>query len=246
MVGVSIGLVEILGDGRDKIDLLKAADAACYAAKENGRNRVHVYCDQDIRMAARHGEMKWVARINLALENNRFRLALQPIVPINGFDTNKLSYEVLIRMQDGEQVIQPDDFLGAAERYNLSSKVDCWVIRSVFKWIIDHKHELDQVAFININISGQSLGDQQFLKYVVDALQAQPIPAEKICFEITETAAITNFTNANSFMHALKKLGCVFALDDFGTGLSSFEYLKALPVEYLKIAGVFVKDIAND
>jgi two-component system CheB/CheR fusion protein len=246
MVGVSIGLVEIIGDIRDKTDVLKAADAACYAAKENGRNRVHVYSEQDTNMAAIHGQMKWVARINLALENNRFRLALQPIVPINGHDTNKLAYEVLIRMQNGEQMIQPDDFLGAAERYNLSSKVDGWVIRNVFKWILDHGDELDQIALINVNISGQSLGDEQFLKYVVDELNDHRIPAEKICFEITETAAITNLTNANNFMHTLKALGCVFALDDFGTGLSSFEYLKILPVEFIKIAGFFVKDIVND
>ena len=246
MVGVSIGLVEIIGDGRDKTDLLKAADAACYAAKENGRNRVHVYSEKDTNMAARHGQMKWVARINLALERNRFLLALQPIVPINGNSVDKLSYEVLIRMRDGEQIIQPDDFLGAAERYNLSSKVDLWVIRNTFEWMTDNKGQLDKVAFININISGQSLGDQQFLKYVVDALNAHPIPTQKICFEITETAAITNFTNANNFMHTLKELGCEFALDDFGTGLSSFEYLKVLPVEYIKIAGLFVKDIAHD
>ncbi|AEP28671.1 EAL domain-containing protein [Brumicola nitratireducens] len=246
MVGVSIGLVEIIGDGQDKTDLLKAADAACYAAKENGRNRVHVYSEQDTNMAARHGQMKWVARINLALENNRFLLVLQPIVPINGVDTNKLSYEVLIRMRDGDNIIQPDDFLGAAERYNLSSKVDLWVIRNTFNWMTDNKHQLENVALININISGQSLGDQEFLKHVVNALKAKPIPTGKICFEITETAAITNFTNANSFMHALKNLGCEFALDDFGTGLSSFEYLKALPVEYIKIAGLFVKDIATD
>jgi two-component system CheB/CheR fusion protein len=246
MVGVSIGLVQIFDDGRDKTDLLKAADAACYAAKEGGRNRIHVYCKQDTNMAVRHQQIKWVARINLALENNLFRLAMQPIVPINGFDTNKLAYEVLIRMQDGEQIIQPEDFLGAAERYNLLSKVDGWVICNLFKWLIEHRHELDQIALINVNVSGQSLGDEHFLKYVVDELKANRIPAEKLCFEITETAAITNLTNANNFMHALKKLGCVFALDDFGTGLSSFEYLKVLPVEFIKIAGLFVKDIAHD
>ena len=246
MVGVSIGLVEIIGDVRDKTDLLKAADAACYAAKENGRNRIHVYSEQDTNMAARHGQMKWVSRINLALENNSFLLVLQPIVPINGLDTNKLSYEVLIRMRHGDKIIQPDDFLGATERYNLSSKVDLWVIHNTFKWMADNKHQLENVALFNINISGQSLGDQEFLKHVVDALKAEPIPTGKICFEITETAAITNFTNANSFMHTLKNLGCEFALDDFGTGLSSFEYLKALPVEYIKIAGLFVKDIATD
>lgn len=246
MVGVSVGLVEINGEGRDKTDLLKAADAACYAAKENGRNRVHVYSEQDTNMAARHGQMKWVARINLALENNGFLLVLQPIVPINGVDAKRLSYEVLIRMREGENVIQPDDFLGAAERYNLSSKIDLWVIRNTFKWMTDNRHQLENVALINVNISGQSLGDKQFLNCVVDALKADPIPTQKVCFEITETAAITNFTNANNFMHVLKDLGCKFALDDFGTGLSSFEYLKALPVEYVKIAGLFVKDIATD
>ena len=246
VVGVSIGLVAFISEDDDLTDLLKAADAACYAAKDNGRNRVHVYCKQDSDLASRHGEMRWVARINLALENNRFRLALQPIVPINRFETNKLAYEVLIRMQEGEQIIQPNDFLGAAERYNLTAKLDYWVIRNVFKWLMEHNHEFDHVSLININLSGQSLGDQELLKYVVDELKTQQIPADKICFEITETAAITNLANAKLFMHVLKKLGCVFALDDFGTGLSSFEYMKTLPVEYIKISGLFVKNIVND
>jgi len=246
-VGVSIGVVSITDDSGDITDVLKAADAACYAAKESGRNRIHVYHEQDTVLATRHGEMQWVSKINHALEENRLQLTLQPIAPIQGIMNQKLSYEVLLRMQgeDG-QIILPEDFLGAAERYNLSNKIDRWVISNLFRWQANNKEKLEHIFVFNINLSGQSLGDVDFLNFTIAELKKYKVPAEKICFEITETAAITNLTSANRFMHALKQLGCVFALDDFGTGLSSFGYLKSLPVEYLKISGLFVKDIMDD
>jgi len=247
IVGVSIGVVSITENAGDITDVLKAADAACYAAKESGRNRIHVYHEQDTILATRHGEMQWVARINRALEGNKLLLTLQPIVPIYGVEGKNISYEVLLRMQDDDgNIILPTDFLGAAERYNLSIKLDRWVINRIFKWYANNKNKLQHVCLLNINLSGQSLGDEDFLKFVINELNKYQILPDKICFEITETAAITNLSSANRFMHTLKQLGCLFALDDFGTGLSSFGYLKTLPVEFLKISGLFVKDIIDD
>ena len=247
VIGVSIGVVSISEDSGSLVDILKAADAACYAAKEGGRNRIHIYREKDAALATRHGEMQWVARINRALEENRLHLTLQPIAPLEVSADEHYSYEVLLRMQeDNGNIILPIDFLGAAERYNLSIKLDRWVIRNIFKWLSLNPKKLDHTSLFTINLSGQSLGDQDFLDFTVAELKTSRVPPEKICFEITETAAISNLASANHFMHALKQLGCLFALDDFGTGLSSFGYLKTLPVEYLKISGIFIRDIMND
>jgi len=246
-VGVSIGVVSIIDSDGDITDVLKAADAACYAAKESGRNRIHVFNENDTEMLAKHGEMQWVARINRALEEDRLRLTLQPIVPVHGVEGGNISYEILLRMQDDDgNIILPTDFFGAAERYNLSTRLDRWVIGRIFSWYANHKNKLERVALLNINLSGQSLADEDFLSFTLFELKKYRVPPEKICFEIIEIAAITNLASANRFMHALKQLGCLFALDDFGTGLSSFGYLKTLPVEYLKISGKFVKDIVDD
>ena len=191
--------------------------------------------------------MQWVRRINQALEQNRLFLTLQPIVPIDAATDEANSYEVLLRMQDyAGNVILPIEFLGAAERYNLVIKLDRWVISNIFNWLAINKNKLGRMSLLNINLSGHSLGDEDFLKFTMAELKKYQIPADKICFEITETAAIANLASAHRFMHALKQLGCVFALDDFGTGLSSFSYLKTLPVEYLKISGIFITDIMDD
>jgi two-component system CheB/CheR fusion protein len=247
VIGVSIGIVSITEDAGSLIDVLKAADAACYAAKESGRNRFHVYHEQDTALATRHGEMQWVARLNRALEENRLLLALQPIAPIHDLSGENVSYEILLRMQEADgTIIPPADFLGAAERYNLSIKVDRWVISNFFKWKATNKRKLEQVPLFNINLSGQSLGDEDFLNFTIAEFEKYQVSPEKICFEITETAAITNLASATRFIQVIKQLGCLFALDDFGTGLSSFGYLKTLPVEYLKISGLFVKDITDD
>ena len=246
-VGVSIGVVSIIDGDGDITDVLKAADAACYAAKESGRNRIHVYNEQDTALATRHGEMQWVARINRALEEDRLHLTLQPIVPVRSVEDGNISYEALLRMQDDSgNIILPTDFLGAAERYNLSTRLDRWVISRIFSWYASNSNKLAHVSLLNINLSGQSLADEEFLSFSIAEFKKYRVPREKICFEITETAAITNLASANRFMHALKQLGCLFALDDFGTGLSSFGYLKTLPVEYLKISGIFVKDIVDN
>jgi two-component system CheB/CheR fusion protein len=246
-IGVSIGIVAITEDSGSLSDVLKAADAACYAAKENGRNRFHVYNEEDTAVIARQGEMQWVDRINRALEDNGMRLYVQPIAPVSGVEGEKIFYEVLLRMHENEgDIILPENFLGSAERYNLSIKIDRWVVSNFFKWLSKNTKKLESAPLFTVNLSGQSLADKDFMDFTIAEFEKYRVPPQMICFEITETAAITNLDRANQFMDNLKELGCSFALDDFGTGLSSFGYLKTLPVDYLKIGGLFVKDIMQD
>ncbi len=246
-VGVSIGLVPITEGSGNMAEVTRAADAACFAAKDQGRNRVHIYHEEDVELAKRHGEMAWVARINQALAENRFRLYVQPIVPVSPDDSESLHYEVLLRMEDEEgQIVPPGAFLPAAERYNLSTKIDRWVIGAVFEWLANHPQQLERTRSCAINLSGASLTDHEILATVARELEKWNIPPGKICFEVTETAAIANLAKAALFILTLKELGCRFALDDFGSGLSSFTYLKNLPVDYLKIDGAFVKNMIDD
>jgi len=244
-VGVSIGLVAVTKSTPNFTELLKQADSACYMAKDLGRNRIHTYLPEDIELAHRQGEMQWVTRINQALEEDRLCLYAQPIVPLKG--SHDGHYELLIRMigENGE-IIPPGAFLPAAERYGLMEKIDIWVIENAFSLLAQAPEFVDRTDLIAINLSGQSLVDNHFLELITSKLSKSKVAASKICFEVTETVAISNLTAAISFISRLKKIGCRFALDDFGSGLSSFGYLKNLPVDFLKIDGMFVKDIVND
>ncbi len=246
-IGVSIGVVPIQGFGQTVSSILSAADAACYAAKDRGRNRIHIYHEGDAELARRHGEMRWVARIQAALEENRFELARQPIVSLSAAAGEDVHYELLLRMRDEEgNIVLPEAFLPAAERYNLSVKLDRWVVREAFRLLTRDPRHLEDLYLCSINLSGVSLADEDFLIFVTTEIASTGLPPAKVCFEITETAAIANLSGATRFMDVLRRIGCRFALDDFGSGLSSFAYLKSLPVDFLKIDGVFVKDIVDD
>jgi diguanylate cyclase (GGDEF)-like protein/PAS domain S-box-containing protein len=245
-LGVSIGVVPITSDNDDVAGLLSAADSACAAAKEAGRNRIHSFQENDIDLMRRRREMQWAARINTALEENRFELFRQTIQPLQA-DEEGAHYEILLRMRDENGgIISPGLFIEAAERYGITPSIDRWVIRTAFRWLVSEADERERLSLCSINLSGQSLGDDKFLPFVTDQFRMSGLDATKICFEITETAAIASYSQANRFINALKELGCKFALDDFGTGLSSFGYLKHFPVDFLKIDGSFVKEILHD
>ncbi len=245
-IGVSIGVVPIDNVGDRFEDLLRAADSACYAAKDNGRNRVHVYHAADEELARREGEMQWVTRINQALEEDLFELRYQRIAPTGNGEPGA-HYELLLRMRDEEgQPIAPGAYLPAAERYNLVGRLDRWVVDTAIRWLEERPEHLADLHLCSINLSGLSLGSDEFLSFLIDKLGNTHVPGSKLCFEITETAAIQNLASAARFIHTLRKRGCRFALDDFGSGLSSFAYLKSLPVDFIKIDGLFVRDIMVD
>ncbi len=246
-VGVSIGLVAISDQTRDHTEVLSQADSACYAAKDLGRNRVHVYRENDVELARRFGEMQWVTRIESALEQERLELYFQPIVPINDARPSARQYEILVRMRESTgEIIAPSVFLPAAERYNLMGRVDRKVVSMALRWLSLHPDHHKQLESCTINLSGQTLMDDTFIDFVFREFEHCNVNPGKLCFEITETAAVENLTKASDFISAMQGKGCKFSLDDFGSGLSSFAYLKNLPVDYIKIDGLFVQGIVKD
>jgi diguanylate cyclase (GGDEF)-like protein/PAS domain S-box-containing protein len=245
-LGVSIGVVPISAANEDVASLLTAADSAAQAAKEAGRNRVYSYHEHDIDLMRRRREMQWAARINNALEDSRFELFRQRIQPLQEPERGS-HFELLLRMRDESgTLVSPDLFITAAERYGITPNIDRWVVENALRWLVSDTDERERLGMVSINLSGQSLTDDDFLPFVVHQFRHSGIDATKVCFEITETAAIGSYAQASRFINALKELGCKFALDDFGTGLSSFGYLKHFPVDYLKIDGSFVKEILHD
>jgi len=244
-VGVSIGMVPIQRETPNASFVLSAADVACYVAKESGRNRIHVYEESDIDLGQRHSEMHWVSRIKEALEENRFVLYRQAITALTS-DEKTPHYELLVRLraEDGS-IVPPGAFIPAAERYNLMNALDRWVIDAAFKALQEMYSDGDQGIY-SINLSGNSINDDQLPAYIQDKINEHRIRPGQLCFEVTETAAVFNLEKASRMIASLKQLGCRFSLDDFGSGLSSFGYLKNLPVDFIKIDGSFVKDMNTD
>ena len=240
-VGVSIGITKISHTANNVDEVLATADMACYAAKEDGRNRVRVYQDDDTLLLRRRDEMNMVSAVRKALAEDRFELFVQPIVSTTDKEDCK-DYEVLIRMKDEEgEYVLPYRFIPAAERYQLMSSIDRWVVHTSIMHMLNNTNNKD--VSLAINLSGQSINEDDFLQFVIDEISKYSIDASRICFEITETAAVNNLSQAVSFIESLKQYKCRFSLDDFGTGVSSFEYLKRLPVDYLKIDGTFIKQM---
>ncbi|HEY9051975.1 MAG TPA: EAL domain-containing protein [Gammaproteobacteria bacterium] len=249
-VGASIGLVMINGNKLPRSELLSAADMACYAAKETGRNRLHVYSHDDAQLLQRHGEMQWVSRLQSALEDNRFVLYKQTIKPLQTNNQHYSCDEFLFRMLDENgDMVMPGAFIPAAERFEIMTQLDRWVVSNVMAHLKEEQQQKqrnfgESVAFINL--SGQVFNDDHFAAFIMQQSQKHNIDPACICLEITETAAIYKLDKAISFIKQLRDQGFHFALDDFGSGMSSFSYLKFLPVDFLKIDGVFIKNLLRD
>lgn len=243
-IGASVGVVQVADGMLSLTDILSAADAACYMAKDKGRNRVQLYRPHDSEVSMRKGEMEWVSRLQRALEEGRFVLYAQKIMSIGEQLPQKSHHELLVRMLDEHgKIVPPMAFIPAAERYSIMPMIDQWVVHNAFAAISTLGPDCGTYA---INISGASIGDERILEFVREQFRTFVMPPRSICFEITETAAIANFDKAARFFGEMKSLGCLFSLDDFGAGMSSFGYLKHLPVDFIKIDGSFVKDVAKD
>jgi diguanylate cyclase (GGDEF)-like protein/PAS domain S-box-containing protein len=244
-VGVSIGIVEITSDTPTVANVMSAADVACYAAKDQGRNRVQLYKPDNV--PERHREMHWVSKLTRACDDNRFELFYQPIVPIGANRHEREHFELMLRLRDESgALVAPAEFIPAAERYNVMPSIDRWVVRHALDHLVYRSDTGIKPYTVAVNLSGTSLNDERFLEYLIAELSARDLKRGAVCFEITETAAIANLGNVVYFMRELKTRGCHFALDDFGSGLSSFMYLKTLPVDYLKIDGQFIENVTRD
>ncbi len=246
-VGASIGIVTIDGSSGEPQDLLRAADNACYVAKNRGRNRIHVWQPDDAEVRDRTLQAAWIQRLKAALAAGSFRLLAQPIVPLQGGNRPAM-VEILLRLEEpGGRTVPPAEFIPAAERAQLMASIDRWVVHTALQGLLRTGFpSAGEESLVTLNLSGQSLSDPSFMEAMEQEIQGTGIPAHRICFEITETAAISDLAGARSFMQRLREIGCRFILDDFGRGLSSFTYLRTLPVQYLKIDGDLVRDIPRD
>ncbi len=248
-VSGSIGLVMINRMSGSLSDLMSAADLACYAAKDSGRDMVHVYRVDDVEIAEKYRQMQWLPRIKEAIKNNEFELALQSVASLNDNNSPRIIYEFLLRWPQADgSLISPGLFIPTAERYDLMRELDGWVIENALAAAAQLKTGLQGPAdqMYTINLSGQSVCDPALADFIIGMLRRFEVDPQNICFEVTETVAIANFSTAIEFINRLRGLGCRFALDDFGSGLSSFGYLKRLPLDFLKIDGLFVRDMLED
>lgn len=243
-VGASIGIAGISKHSDSAAEIMSMADAACYAAKDAGRNRVHIHEPDDNEVKLRWGQMQWASKIQEAIDQDRLRLFFQEIAPIKDeLDDGHRHYEIFVRMLDKDgSIVPPGAFIPAAERYDLMTSIDKWVVKNALSWMGSN----NQADILSINLSGASINNQEFLDTIKEQIEHYEVNPSLVCFEVTETAAINDMVKAKHFIDELKQLGCKFSLDDFGSGLSSFGYLKALPVDYLKIDGMFVRDIVHD
>ncbi len=245
-VGASIGLVPVDARWPDAGAVLQAADTSCYGAKDAGRNRVHVWFEADHATAARNRDMDWVSRFAHALDENHFELHGQLIEAMTPAPAG-LRFETLVRLRAGDGTLtSPGAFMPAAERFNMATRIDRWVVRNLMAWLDSIGERIEQIAMVSINLSGQSIGDRAFHRDIADMIRLATFDVRRLCFEITETAAITSFADAAQFIEEVRALGIQVALDDFGAGSSSFGYLKILPVDYLKIDGQFITKLLDD
>ncbi|MDB6098261.1 MAG: hypothetical protein JWN58_964 [Gammaproteobacteria bacterium] len=247
-VGVSIGLVEIGRDSGTIEDIMNAADSACYVAKKQGGLHVHVYSAREEASARHSGEIHWLLKLQGALRDNKFELYFQPIVHARAGGVSGPALEVFVRLagEHGQPAAPPAEFIRAAERYRLMPHVDRWVVQAVLAALGRGGLKLPPGRSVAINIAGQTLGDAEFLEFVVECFDHTGASPGDICFEVTENSVVANLDHAQRFIAVLHGMGCEFALDDFGSGLSSFSTLKTLPMDYLKIDGSFIKNLAAD
>ena len=247
VVGSSMGLALLSGATGDATSAMKMAQSACSSAKEGGRNRIQIYRSNDSDLVKRDDLMEWVIKLNQALDEDRLQLRCQEISPIDKLEGRLSHYEILLCIEDENGLqIPPGDFIQAAEQYSRMQAVDRWVISKVFEWMADNRSMLESFGGCAINLSGHSLNDEGLMQFIFEKMVSLDVPRNKLCFEVTETATISHLGDAADFIREMRNIGCKFSLDDFGSGLSSYAYLKNLPVDYIKIDGIFVKDLVTD
>jgi len=246
-ITLSAGIALITANTEDLADLLQSAESSCGLAKESGGNQIQIFTAGSSRIMRRKKEMEWATKIDRALDENQLFLRCQKIAPTQPHLDQRPHYEILLGISEelgGNASLE--SFIHAAEQHNRMIAVDRWVIHNAFVWIADNEDAVSDISAFSINLSGQSLNNEGLIEYIYQQVTDTSVPIERVCFEVTETAGVTNLSDAADFIETIKGTGCKFALDDFGTGMSSYSYLKSLPVDYLKIDGVFIKDIANN